>query len=97
MKHLIKLYDIWEKAKDTFVKPSLRVYFGKWRNDPNLPVWRSGPSIWLIPRKYRYTNSGIAHILKDSVMICTGEVPYKWGDKEYKSKCYEWVPKHTDV
>lgn len=94
MKHLIKLYNTWEKAKDTFVKPSLRVYFGKWRNDPNLPVWRRGPSIWLIPRRYRYSNSSEAYTVKDTVMIPAGEASYKYGDKEYKTKCYEWVPNH---
>lgn len=94
MGKIIKLYKTWEKTKQVFVKPSLKVYFGKWRNDPNLPVWRSGPSIWLIPRRYRYSNSSKAYMVKDSVMICSGEVPYKWGDKELKSKVYEWVPKH---
>lgn len=94
MGKIIKLYNTWEKAKDIFVKPSLKVYFGKWRNDPNLPVWRNGPCIWLIPMKYRSTNGSKVHTVKDSVMICTGEVPYKFGDVEFKSKCYKWVPKH---
>lgn len=43
MGRIIKLYNTWEKVKDIFVKPSLKVYFGKWKNDPNLPVWRRGP------------------------------------------------------
>lgn len=92
MKHLIKLYDTWEKAKDTFVKPSLRVYFGKWRNDPNLPVWRRGPQIPLV--KWGKLSSK-AYMVKDSVMICSGEVPYTTSSGETRmSKCYEWVPKH---
>ena len=91
MRHLIKLYNTWEKAKDVFVKPSLRVYFGKWRNDPNLPVWRRGPLLYVCKRKNlcRYT-----HQVKDSVMIFTGTRKFKYGDKEFESKCYDWVPKH---
>ena len=91
MKHLIKLYDTWEKAKDIFVKPSLRVYFGKWTNDPNLPVWRRGPLLYVCRRKdlCKYT-----HDVKDTVMIYTGTKKFKHGDKEYESKCYDWVPRH---
>lgn len=48
---MIKLYNTWEKVKDIFVKPSLKVYFGKWRNDPNLPMWRTGPIIHLCKSK----------------------------------------------
>lgn len=92
MKHIVKLYNTWEKAKDIFVKPSLKVYFGKWRNDPNLPVWRRGPHIFFMGRKY---NNKKAYMVRDSVMIYTGTVPYKFGDKTYESKCYNWVPKHT--
>lgn len=51
---MIKLYNTWEKVKDTFVKPSLKVYFGKWRNDPNLPMWRKGPIIHLCKSKSIY-------------------------------------------
>lgn len=91
---MIKLYNTWEKVKDTFVKPSLKVYFGKWKNDPNLPVWRGGPSIWLVRKQYRFFNNSKVYTVKDSTRIYTGEVPYKFGDKEYKSKCYEWAPKH---
>lgn len=42
--HLIKLFKTYGKVKDIFVKPSLKVYFGKWRKDPNLPIWRD--HIW---------------------------------------------------
>lgn len=51
---MIRLYNTWEKVKDIFVKPSLKVYFGKWRNDPNLPVWRTGPIIHLCKSKSIY-------------------------------------------
>lgn len=33
---IIKLYDTWRKAKQVFVKPSLRVYFGSQKNCPDL-------------------------------------------------------------
>lgn len=44
---MIKLYETYNKAKKVFVKPKLRCYFGKWRHDPCLPVWRRGP-VWRI-------------------------------------------------
>lgn len=44
---MIKLYETYNKAKDVFVKPKLHWYFGKWRHDPCLPVWRRGPIWWI--------------------------------------------------
>ena len=44
---MIKLYETYNKAKKVFVKPKLHCYFGKWRHDPCLPVWRKGP-VWRI-------------------------------------------------
>ena len=39
---MIKLYNTYRKVKGVFVRPRLKVYFGLWKNDPNLPVWRRG-------------------------------------------------------
>ena len=83
---MCKLYNVWKEAKDYFVKPKLRVYFGLWKNDPNLPVWRRGPFIRLTKTK--------AHTVKDSVLIHTHSVPFIWHGKTYHTKCYDWVPKH---
>ena len=44
---MIHLYKTYNKAKDVFVKPKLHCYFGLWKNDPCLPVWRRGP-VWRI-------------------------------------------------
>lgn len=88
---LIKLYNSWKRAKGVFVRPRLHIYFGKWRSDPSLPMWRRGPLIYLFRRKnlYKYT-----YYLKDSVMIYTGTKTFKLGDKEYESKCYNWAARH---
>jgi len=32
---------LW-KARDVFKMPKLHIYFGKWINDPCLPIWRRG-------------------------------------------------------
>lgn len=37
--------DTWKSVKDIFIKPNLRFYFGPWRKEGNLPVWRRGPQI----------------------------------------------------
>jgi len=66
----IKLYDIYNKVKDVFVKPKLHFKFGLWKNDPNLPVWRRGPTIVLC-KNWMYVKKAIA-----TVMIKTGENCY---------------------
>lgn len=87
----IKLYNTWEKVKDTFVKPSLKVYFGKWKSDPNLPMWRRGPTIYLCPRKKFIKN---CYTLRDSVLIFTGTKKLSQGNKEYDIETYK-RSKHT--
>lgn len=37
--------DTWKKYKDIFIKPKFKWYFGTWRHESNLPVWRRGPQI----------------------------------------------------
>ena len=88
---IIKLYNTWRKVKDTFVKPSVKVYFGKWKNDGGFPVWRRGPVIYLCGRKHRYEKT---HAVHDSVMIYTGTKESTLGGKPYTYKCYEWAPRH---
>ena len=36
----------WKKSKDKFIKPKLHWYFGSWKKEGNLPVWRRGPIIY---------------------------------------------------
>ena len=36
---------IYRRLKDVFVKPKLKWYFGSWKKEHNLPVWRRGPQI----------------------------------------------------
>lgn len=50
---MIKLYETYNKAKNVFVKPKLRWKFGKWHNDPCLPVWRRGPIWWIGGSSYK--------------------------------------------
>ena len=38
---------IWKQTHGAFVRPKLAWYFGSWRREPNLPVWRRGPVIRL--------------------------------------------------
>ena len=56
----IKLFKTYRKVRHIFVRPSLRFFFGKWRNDPNLPIWRK-KGIWYfkifnldVCSKYKY-------------------------------------------
>lgn len=37
--------DTWKSVEDIFIKPKFRWYFGSWKKEPNLPVWRRGPQI----------------------------------------------------
>ena len=83
---MIKLYNTWRRAKDTFAKPRLKVYFGKWSKDPNLPVWRTGPPIYLCRRKNLLKN---CYFLKTGVSIVTGTRKMKWGAQEYECQVYD--------
>ena len=40
----LKLY---RKVRKTFVRPKLKLFIGKWKNEQNLPVWRQGNFIRL--------------------------------------------------
>ena len=83
---MIKLYNTWKKVKDIFAKPKLKVYFGKWKNDPNLPVWRTGYPVYICRRKNLLKN---CYFLKTGVSIVTGTRTLKWGAEEYETKVYE--------
>ena len=37
--------DTWKSVKDIFIKPKFRWFFGPWKKEGNLPVWRRGPQI----------------------------------------------------
>ena len=43
---------LW-KARKVFKMPKLHIYFGKWINDPCLPVWRRGNTVFLARYKNR--------------------------------------------
>ena len=88
---MFKMYKTWGKVKDIFVKPSLKVYFGSWKKDPNLPVWRQGPIIYLCGKKNFFRKT---HRVKNSVQICTGTKPFKWGKEEHLTKVYEVATVH---
>lgn len=47
-----KFLSLYRRNKDAFIKPKLHWFFGLWRNEPNLPVWRRGPIIRFGKCKY---------------------------------------------
>jgi hypothetical protein len=36
---------VWKQCHGAFIRPKLRWYFGSWRKEGNLPVWRRGNTI----------------------------------------------------
>lgn len=42
---MFNLFKTYNKAKDVFVKPKLKLTFGLWKNTPGLPFWRVGNRI----------------------------------------------------
>lgn len=75
---MFKLYKTWRRAKDMFVRPSIKMWFGK--------TWKSGPRIYLCGRKnlYKY-----AYNIKDSALIYSKDEEYTWGERKLSSKVYE--------
>ena len=67
---------IYRKVKDVFVKPRLKWYFGTWRNEHNLPVWRKGPEIWLTKH-----GKGNYYYPQDSMLYFDG-----YSDREFQGK-----------
>ena len=54
----------YRKVKDVWVHPKTRVFFGLWKNDPNLPVWRG---TWIRLAKYgQYYTINKSVILEDT-------------------------------
>lgn len=68
---MIELYKTYNQAKDVFVKPKLHCYFGSWKHNPCLPVWRRGP-VWCLGGS-TYKNNAKCYIVKDSVDYKNGE------------------------
>lgn len=59
---MIKLFRTYNKAKDVFVRPKIKFYFGLWKNCPGLPFWRRGKIITLAKRDMFYRISDIHYI-----------------------------------
>ena len=47
---MFNLNNTYKKVKDVFIKPKLKFFFGLWRKDPCLSVYRSGPTIWVFSK-----------------------------------------------
>ena len=82
----IKLYKTWRKVKQVFVKPSLKVYFGSIRKDPNrIPA--GPPAIHLFNRNKYGIN---VHTITNRVMVATGIKTIQYGDKGYAATVYDY-------
>lgn len=51
---MIKMFETYNKVKKVFKKPKLCWYFGKWRHDPCLPIWRRGNTIKIATNNDEY-------------------------------------------
>ena len=82
--------DTWKKSKDTFIKPKFRWYFGTWRKESNLPVWRRGPIIYLGRNRYVYKgNNGVNRLEADEYHCYIKEYEEHWNWAKLES-C-EWT------
>lgn len=82
---MIKLYETYNKAKKVFVRPKLKCFFGCWKKDPCLPVWRRGPVIRIGSYEKTYD-------VKDGLHIKVGESIGKHSNgQEYPIAHYDYV------
>lgn len=80
---MIELFKTYNKAKNVFVRPKLKVYFGKWFNTPGLPVWRQGPIICL-------GNDRNSYKVNNFLYVQTGTKIWKDNSgKEHTSNVYD--------
>ena len=85
---MLKLYQTYNKAKDVFVKPKLYWYFGKWRNNPCLPVWRRGPILRLGGSPYKINSK--CYLVNNYVHVKTHNAGEVKSDRSiYKYDYYE--------
>ena len=52
MNNMRKFLSEWKKTNGKFIKPKLHWYFGSWRREGNLPVWRRGNTIYFGKNHY---------------------------------------------
>lgn len=52
---MLKLFKTYNKGKDLFVRPKIKIYFGLWNNMPYLPIWRRGNRIKIAKFSQYYT------------------------------------------
>ena len=79
---MFNLYKTYNKAKDVFVKPKLRLEFGRWYNTTGLPVWRRGPILDL------YRLLGIDIVSIDTSESTWFASKYKWTEA-FKKRDYD--------
>lgn len=88
---VFKFLETYNKAKEVFIKPKLAFYFGPWRKDPCLPIWRRGPTIY--PFGYKF-----AHKHGYNVRLWNSSIPlYKKGDVLKNGKIAECNGYTTNV
>lgn len=98
---------IYRRLKDVFIKPKLKWYFGTWRNELNLPVWRHGPQIRLakyhqmyIPQRSvlvfdGYSKDGYKQYSRSEHKLPVGYYTYVWRRnirKKLKKWHLSWIP-----
>lgn len=86
--NFLKLYNTYNKVKDVFAEPVRHYYFGLWRKDPMLPVWRRGPQIVLYKGQ-----SDITHVVS-STRIKLRTENQQWGDKVIPVDVYGFGATH---
>lgn len=79
---------IYRRVKDVFVKPKIKWYFGSWKNEPNLPVWRCGPTINLTKDIGRHKIHYKAYYPNNKVQVFEGYSDHEWNGKKIKK--YSW-------
>ena len=82
----MRFLKIYRSVKDVFVRPKLKWYFGSWRKEPNLPVWRRGPIIRLT-KSIGWNKGYKAYYPEDRVDVFEGYSDHKYYGK---IKRYSW-------
>ena len=69
---------IYRTVKDVFVKPKLKWYFGTWKKEPNLPIWRRGPEIRLSKKFSWSSKNGDYYCPDDNVLVFEGYADHEF-------------------
>ena len=81
----------WKQTNGKFIRPKFKWFFGRWINESNLPVWRTGNTVWIVNKKKKdeYKNEFSMAKLESSEWTELGRKNHPILSRIFKHPTYE--------